>query len=727
MFADFVLASLLVACQCIVGYALVRRALPSSDIGDRVGLAFLVGVVLSVAVQQATVALGVAVVYLPLLVGVAALIARTELASVWGCELRRAKIEAWWQSAATSRVASSGLIYVSSVLLLLSHYWGWPLPYAVTLLALAITLRMSSLLTRWVFAVAAAVGAGWCIIATTTLMHPTWWFFDEDIYFYGVYGRGIALFGHWENPFISGRPFSYHWLPYAWSGWLSVQVGDENFGLLTLLLPSLIAFVQVVLFRAITRAFATTSFDPLLVLLIAATTTPWITSRPLTSVDMVSLGTSLAHTFALGLLLLMLRHRLVSSHNSTYLVVILTLGLVGSKIHVALPVVAGLGAAVLVSIASTPRTFDKLLRSLMLFIGILFSMWFFYLQLPSQGRLNFELRPRFDYMNTWGDLNWPTPQITRDLLGMVVAGGLLAPALVGITSLVIVHKRRDVAVKSLFAFVSVFAFTALFLAATTQQPSGTSFFYFSFAPVLGSILIFRRRWGTRLPVMAASGTLVALVWWLTVGESPTIDLTLGASNQRFLPFVITAASLLGALILEALCSRHDSRGRVGTIRDLLCAILATLLIMMNIQNYGETRDRVIPQRERQILTGLAPSPREVALSRWIRRNTPRDATFASLDLNPRVIGTSSRRWYLSTPEFAKDGTSEPSRRGDLLNKVSQKSFGGALETLRAEGVAFFVVDPSIGFGGASKMTDNRDRLTCYEAPSFIVYATAECP
>ncbi|NCV88516.1 MAG: hypothetical protein EBW14_22225, partial [Oxalobacteraceae bacterium] len=217
-----------------------------------------------------------------------------------------------------------------------------------------------------------------------------------------------------------------------------------------------------------------------------------------------------------------------------------------------------------------------------------------------------------------------------------------------------------------------------------------------------------------------------LVWWLTVGVTPKIDLGLGVSNQRFLPFAVIALSLLVALIFETAVSRRDLQRGKSSKGNVIATTLVALLIMMNIHNYGEMADRVVPQRKRQIAAGLAPTASEVALSRWIRDNTPKHAIFASLDLNARVIGTSSRRWYINTPEFAKDGTSEPSRRGELLNQISQEGFGVAMDIMRAEGVSFVVTHPSIGFGKVSKTADNQDRLTCYRAPGFLVYATAEC-
>lgn len=726
MFADFVLASLLVACQCIVGYALVRRALPSSDFGDRVGLAFLVGVVLSVAVQQATVALGVAVVYLPLLVGVAALIARTELASVWGCELRRAKIESWWKSAATSRVASSGLIYVSSVLLLLSHYWGWPLPYAVTLLALAITLRMSSLLTRWVFAVVAAVGAGWCIIATTTLMHPTWWFFDEDQSYYSILGRGVSIFGFWENPFVVGKPHSYHWLPYAWSGWLSVQVGDENFGLISLLLPTILAVVLVALFRSVLRKLAGAAFSDLMIIPVAATTTLWITSRPLGPLDVVSLGSTVAHMYALGLFYLLLQERVIDTNKSSVIVALLVVGLVGSKVMVALPVLAGLTAAMLVVTIRERRTAWSPMRSVWFLVVTLSSSWFFYLLLPNRDVVRFQLRPQFDYTRSWGDLVG-SPQLTRGVFGTIVASAYLSPLLVGAVAQMC-GGRRDTRFKfSVCVFSLATCSVSLFLAATITQPDATSFFYFSCLAMFGSVLAAGQVRRTSCFQMVLLGVVAILPWWLSMGDNPVFDFGVRPNHRKFLPFALFTMILLVGLLIDVLQSRWHKFSTTHKTPTTVVLYLV-LLLTLNIQNYRELVDRVIPQRSRQVMDGPALTAGEVSMSAWIRDNTEAESIFISFELDHRIIGSSSRRWYLIRPDWTTNRSPETTRRAGLQSQLSSltsstsKTLGQWVYRLKRDGVDYIVI-PTEKYPTSESFLSLK---LCVEIEGIGIYALGDC-
>ena len=696
MFVDFVLALLLVACQCIVGYAVVRRALPSCDVGARVGLAFLVGVVLSVAVQQATVALGVTVAYLPLLVGVAVLTARAELASVWESEQRWAVVRAWWKGTQKSRFASSSLIYVSSVLLLLSHYWGWPLPFAVTLSALAIAVRVPSLLTRAVFALLAMAGAGWCVIAARTLMHPTWWLLDEDLSIYSIAGRGVSTFGFWENSFLVGKPQSYHWLPYAWSGWLSIQVGDESFGVISLLLPTILAILFVALFRSVIKHLAGAAFSDFMIIPVAATTTVWITSRPLGPLDVVSLGSAVAHLFALGLFYLVLRGWTIDTSRSSLIAVLLVMGLVGSKIMVALPVLAGLAVVVLDAMLKEQRTTGKLTRAAFLFVATLSSVWFFYLLWPREEDVGFKLRAKFDYMNSWGDIALSS-QSTRSFFGIIVASAFLCPLLVGAITLRLAHRsgttRSD---WSVYAFTLTVCSAALFFAVTMTQPYSTSFFYFSCIAMFGSVLIVSQMRRTPSRGMVLVGVAIIVLWWLSIGDNPILGLGVRSNHRKFLPFALFVALLLAGLLAQTLQAKRR-RFSITYKTPASVVIYLVLLIVLNIQNHQELVGRVIPQRSRQIAAGLAPTEGEISMSKWIRTNTPAEAIFISYELDHRVIGSSSRRWYLIRPDWTANRSSETRRRAGLQSQLSSltsstsKTLGQLVYRLKRDGVDYMVI------------------------------------
>jgi hypothetical protein len=696
MFVDFVLALLLVTCQSIVGYAVVRRALPSCDVGARVGLAFLVGVVLSVAVQQATVALGVTVAYLPLLLGVAVLTSRAELASVCESQQWWAVVRAWWKGARKSRFVSSSLIYVSSVLLLLSHYWGWPLPFAVTLSALAIAVRVPSLLTRTVFALLAMAGAGWCVIATRTLMHPTWWFFDEDQSYYSILGRGISAFGFWVNPFVVGLPHSYHWLPYAWSGWLSIQVGDESFGVISLLLPTVLAIVFVALLRSVIKHLTGAVFSDFMIIPVAATTTVWITTRPLGPLDVVSPGSAVAHLFALGLFYLVLRGWTIDSSRSSLIAVLLVMGLVGSKIMVALPVLAGLAAVILVAILRQQPSAGSLIRAAYLLMATLSSVWFFYLLLPSRGVVSFQLPPQFDFMNSWGDIALAS-QSTRSFFGIIVATAFLSPLLVGAVTLRLAHRngttRSD---RSVYAFTLTVCSAALFFAATTTQPSSTSFFYFSCIAMFGSVLIVSQMRRTPSRGMVLVGVAIIVLWWLSIGDDPILGLGVRSNHRKFLPFALFAAFLLAGLLTQVL-QRKRRRFSITYKMQASVVIYLVLLIVLNIQNHQELVERVVPQRSRQVVAGPALTEDEISMSKWIREYTDTEAIFISYELDHRIIGSSSRRWYLIRPDWTTSRSSETRRREGLhsqlssLTSTTSKTLGQLVYRLKLDGVDYMVI------------------------------------
>jgi len=696
MFVDFVLALLLVACQCIVGYAVVRRALPSCDVGARVGLAFLVGVVLSVAAQQATIALGVTVAYLPLLVGVGVLTTRAELASVWESEQRWAVVRAWWKGIQKSRFASSSLIFVSSVLLLLSHYWGWPLPFAVTLSSLAIVVRVPSLLTRTIFALLAMAGAGWCVIATRTLMHQTWWFFDEDQSYYSILGRGISTFGFWVNSFVVGQPHSYHWLPYAWSGWLSIQVGDETFGMISLLLPTVLAIVFVALLRSVMKHLAGAVFSDFMIIPVAATTTVWITTRPLGPLDVVSLGSAVAHLFALGLFYLVLRERTIDASKSSVIAALLVVGLVGSKVMVALPVLAGLAAVILVAILRQQQSAGSLIRAAFLLMATLSSVWFFYLLLPSRGVVYFQLPPQFDFMNSWGDIALGS-QSTRSFFGIIVATAFLSPVLVGAFTLRLAHKigttRSD---WSVYAFTLTVCSAALFFAATTTQPSSTSFFYFSCIAMFGSVLIVSQMRRTPSRGMVLVGVAIIVLWCLSIGDDPILGLGVRSNHRKFLPFALFATFLLAGLLTQVL-QRKRRRFSITYKMQASVVIYLVLLIVLNIQNHQELVERVVPQRSRQVVAGPALTEDEISMSKWIREYTDTEAIFISYELDHRIIGSSSRRWYLIRPDWTTSRSSETRRREGLhsqlssLTSTTSKTLGQLVYRLKRDGVDYMII------------------------------------
>jgi hypothetical protein len=554
-------------------------------------------------------------------------------------------------------------------------------------------------------------GAGWCVIAARTLMQSTWWLLDEDLSIYSISGRGKATFGFWENPFLVGKPQSYHWLPYAWSGWLSIQVGDESFGVISLLLPTVLAIVFVALLRSVIKHLAGAAFSDFMIIPAAATTTVWITSRPLGPLDVVSLGSAVAHLFALGLFYLVLRGWTIDSSRSSLIAVLLVIGLVGSKITVALPVLAGLAVVVLVAMLAT-----------------LSSVCFFYLLWPREEDVGFKLRARFDYMNSWGDIALGS-QSTRSFFGIIVATAFLSPLLIGAITLRLAHrsgtKRSD---WSVCAFALTVCSAALFFAVTMTQPYSTSFFYFSCIAMFGSVLIVSQTRRTPSRGMVLVGVAIIVLWWLSIGDNPILGLGVRSNHRKFLPFALFVALLLAGLLTQVL-QRKRRRFSITYKTPASVVIYLVLLIVLNIQNHQELVGRVIPQRSRQIVAGLAPTEGEISMSKWIRTNTPAEAIFISYELDHRVIGSSSRRWYLIRPDWTANRSSETRRRAGLQSQLSgltsstSKTLGQLVYRLKRDGVDYLVIP-------MTKYPTSEPFLSlelCVEIDGVGLFALESCP
>ena len=493
-----------------------------------------------------------------------------------------------------------------------------------------------------------------------------------------------------------GKPHSYHWLPYAWSGWLSIQVGDETFGVISLLLPIVLAVVFVALLRSVMKHLAGAAISDFMIIPVAATTTVWISSRPLGPLDVISLGSAVAHLFALGLFYLVVREWTIDTSRSSLIAVLLVMGLVGSKVMVALPVLAGLAAVILGVILKQQRNTGKLIRAAFLLVATLASAWLFYLLLPSRGVVNFKLPPQFDYMRSWGDLE-TSPQLTRVIFGTVVASAFLSPLLVGVVTQRFAHKKGGtISEWSVYAFALAVCPVALFFAVSTTQPYSTSYFYFSCIALFGSILILSQwRCAPSVGVVLTAVTIFML-WWLIVGDNPVLSLGVRANHRKFVPFALFAAFLLAGLLIQVLQSKRRWLSTADKTPASVVVYLV-LLVVLNVQNHQELVERVVPQRSRQVVAGPAPTEGEISMSNWIREYTDTEAIFVSYELDHRIIGSSSRRWYLIRPDWTTSRSSETRRRAGLQSQLSSltsstsKTLGQSVYRLKRDGVDYMII------------------------------------
>ena len=715
-------ATLLIIAQAALGTWLTGKLVPQLNRWSRTGVGFLLGIVIAVTIQQALLFIGFAVLFLPLLLVGAVITAFSIRRSTPANFLSRTL------ATRAHQITREVLLMSCGVLWLITPDWGWPLAFAVLFSAIWAWLEYPNRAFRILATAVAGIVVFWCAWTIRELMPAKWWFFDEDSYFYAGLGRGIARFGFWDNVFITGRPFSYHWLPYGWSGWISEVTGDYELTIFVIVIPLSLATASVLLIRGILEQLTGQRFLPVMTIGACATTTLWITSRAQTPVSVISAGTTLGHLFALALLCLTLvDKRVTTSFRFAILTAAMIVGLVGSKVHTALPILAALGAVTLSRVLVGPDRGRRAASGLAILMTIVCSGWFFYLAFPSQGRINFEPFPRFDYVNTWGDMLETSPT-SHIVWGLVVGAAFLAPLIVG----AIVWRKAGSSASTNFSsdllvFAIVSSGVALVLASTTQQPSGTSFFYLSFAPMLGGIFLFSQ--------LRASTTSRTFYVWLLFTAGLFMVLKFPATEflmdtdwrlERFSLFVLVTGILLLSAIIDSLIKYFGGSRRSGMAEAmLLLASTTALLGSIHVRNYSEMVSRVIPVWSRQNADSQAPSGSEITWARWLRANLPDDAVLASNSQDMRLVWPTARRWYLSTTQFAKDGTEEPSRRSQLLNNFLELPSNADWLALRRDGVTHLVVD--------LRLTDTESPLRtlivgqeCYRNQDFVIFATNLC-
>jgi len=715
-------AVMLISAQAVLGTWLTGKLVPQLNRWSQTGLGFLLGIVISVMTQQAMLFIGLAELFLPLLVAGAVI-------AVFFMQ-RSTHAESWSKTLITRAhgITREILLVVCGVLWLVTPDWAWPLAFAVLLSAIWTWFEYPNRVLRVITAAVAGIGVFWCTLTIRELMPAKWWFYDEDSYFYASLGRGIAQFGFWDNVFITGRPFSYHWLPYGWSGWISDVTGDHVLTVFVIVIPLSLATASVLLIRGVLEQLTGQRFLPVMTLGACATSTLWITSRAQTPVSVISAGTTLGHLFALALLCLtLIDKRVAASFRFTILTAAMIVGLIGSKVHTALPVLAALGAVTLSSILIGPDRGRRAVSGLALLVIVATAGWFFYLAFPSPGRINFELFPRFDYINTWGDMLEASPT-SKLVWGLAVGAAYLAPLIVG----AIVWSRQSFSTSTTFSsdiliFALVSSTVALMLASTTQAPSGTSFFFLSFAPMLGGIFLFAQwRAGT-----AGSKFYVWLVF--TIGmfmalEFPAKEylMDIDVRLERFHSFLWVAVLLVASALFDFYLNAQAIRRNVRS-GSFVCLIASSLslLFVFHVKNYSEMVNNTIPSWSRNNAQFLAPSAIELELSRWIEMNSTVDSVLTSNNFESKLVWLTGRRWFFAEPEFAKDGTNEPSRRATLLNDFLNSPTKIGLNALGSEVVNQLIIDLRV-VNDNSPLRNLEVGNRCFSNQYFVIISLTSC-
>lgn len=724
MWWSYLLAVGLIIAQTLVGVVVAVWLIPRAGVSFQIGLGLLIGILVAVMQQQALIAIGARGAYIPVL-----------LVSALGSTLRLftrpkgSEFSAISASLITKQGISLALVHLSAVLWLLVPDWGWPLAFATLCLAMGSLLSAVRIEIKVLCGLTIAITAVWSLWTIGHLMPQAWWFIDEDLYFYFGLGRGIGRFGFWENPFIVGRPFNYHWLPYAWSGWISTYVDDPNLKVYSLLYTVVVALGFVAMIRGVLGQLSTRAISPYLVLAASATTTLWITSRSQAPVSVTSLGTTLGHLGSLAVLgLVLYRVRVGPGWRPTVALALASVFLVGSKIHSALPILAGLLVVLCFLTISERRGFRSVAQLAFLISVTVSSIYAFYASRSSQGRLNFLITPRFDYVNTWGDMP-ETSQTSHVVWGIVVGMAFLTPSLAGAVLVSNSQVRRsETEVRSILLFVIVSSATALFLAATIQQVSGTSFFFLSFAPTLGGVLIFGGLGQTphkRQLVFTFVG--IIFIWVLSnLPQARAMFFEIDWRLDRFRLYVLWNLVFIAAVLIPYVLFKVRRKGNYVQSLPQWVLVTAALsqLIAVHSLNYHRMATDVIPARSRQSYS-LPPTQTEIALASWFNTETSSDAIIVSNSVEARLPALTGRRWFISAPDFAKDGTEEGLRRGQLLASLLEAPSKSGLETLRIEGVDFFVFDSSLSDSTLDESLEGVN--VCYEDSRFEVVALERCP
>jgi hypothetical protein len=120
-----------------------------------------------------------------------------------------------------------------------------------------------------------------------------------------------------------------------------------------------------------------------------------------------------------------------------------------------------------------------------------------------------------------------------------------------------------------------------------------------------------------------------------------------------------------------------------------------------------------------------PAHSEIALASWFKHEIALNAVVASNNVDMRLSALIGKRWFISAPDFTKDGTEEVGRRGEILASFLAAPDLMGLQRLRSEGVDFFIFDNAV-----SESTHNaiaNEKRVCYRDSRFEVVALDRCP
>ena len=145
-------------------------------------------------------------------------------------------------------ITTEMLAISATVLLILSPEWFWPLPLALSLIAIVIWRE----LPKWRKHSAVIAACLIPISILSVLKRPIgWWIEDSDIALYEAISRTLGHWGFRDNINGAGTSTNYHWFAYAWSGLIDRVGGSPEWVSNTRTVPLLITIGTVLIIWAI--------------------------------------------------------------------------------------------------------------------------------------------------------------------------------------------------------------------------------------------------------------------------------------------------------------------------------------------------------------------------------------------------------------------------------------------------------------------------------------------
>jgi len=681
-----------------LGLSLIRQFTP--EIGPSLLtliIAFLVSVVVVVEAQQLTLRFtsrGIPI-WIPLCVSGVILVTRDK------GSIRIRSPEA---------AANARLFGVSSfiVLLLSSRVHFWVAPFAVGGLCLAIfagrEVRSKLASPALLLLFASAVITGFVLRSSPPLL------VSEEQVFYDMLSRSLAHFT-WDTAIYSTTsPLNYHWLSYAFNGWIDRELGFDPYMLMSGIGPILFGILVIV---AILKALKVErmTVNRLLALGVAIGT---FTIRHSLGGGFGALhiftspATTLSLLFGAALLLMIVRHGDVQVRSRNVVLALLTYGMVGSYITTAIPV---LSASILFLIFNLrPRDTkvdyagDLVAIAVVLAVSA-FALWRFtgfpFAETPDSARIG--ITPLFGFVEQLSEVQ----ALHGSHRTLAKAGYFLGIAVIPILAILTSAHRYSGSFQRISLVTIVGGVVSVLV---TQADS-----YGNNLPLLTGVLVFAIPMAAVKSVETAkldtpffsTVAVSALTWVLWLDQDMKRAQFGGITDIRFrllgqsLPALL-AGVLVGAMLLTGqLMRRYRSREVLfsRTVRRSLNFALVGVFTFGCLQGVSTWIEgyHYYSSRFDRWSHELAPNTAIQLVGEWLSENIPPTAVLAVDEADADIelqnlVRVSKRRLLIIGPElWAKDFRLDPGgprllQLQRLISAPSQLS----LDALSSEGVTHIV-------------------------------------